>query len=38
VVLWLSLAFGMMPGSTLEMSLTAEALNLAVILVTVSLY
>jgi membrane AbrB-like protein len=31
---WLSLALGMMPGSAPEMSLTAEALNLAVTLVT----
>lgn len=33
-VTWLSLALGMMPGSAPEMSLTAEALNLAVALVT----
>lgn len=33
-VSWLSLALGMMPGSAPEMSLTAEALNLAVTLVT----
>ncbi|WP_122768698.1 AbrB family transcriptional regulator [Pseudomonas lurida] len=31
---WLSLALGMMPGSAPEMSLTAEALGLAVTLVT----
>ncbi|WP_081398824.1 AbrB family transcriptional regulator [Pseudomonas oryzihabitans] len=31
---WLSLALGMMPGSAPEMSLTAEALSLAVALVT----
>jgi len=31
---WLSLALGMMPGSAPEMSLTAEALGLAVALVT----
>lgn len=31
---WLSLALGMMPGSAPEMSLTAEALSLAVTLVT----
>lgn len=31
---WLSLALGMMPGSAPEMSLTAEALNLSVTLVT----
>lgn len=33
-VSWLSLALGMMPGSAPEMSLTAEALNLSVTLVT----
>jgi hypothetical protein len=33
-VSWLSLGLGMMPGSAPEMSLTAEALNLAVTLVT----
>ena len=31
---WLSLALGMMPGGAPEMSLTAEALGLAVTLVT----
>jgi len=31
---WLSLALGMMPGSAPEMSLTAQALGLAVTLVT----